>query len=103
MMQEQQLELPWEEPSWFAEATAWIHEQLTAHGWHSTGPVELVRLRKLLSAFVVANRLSMANRALTWHHGTGSLSQRHKAAYADSVPNWLRDFLNTETPGQNAG
>ncbi len=74
------------------------------------GP-ELIRLRDaylepwtqfatrktLLAAFAVANRLSMANRALTWHHGTGSLSQRHKAAYADSVPDWLRDFLNAET------
>jgi len=54
--------------------------------------------KTLLSTFAVANRLSMANRALSWHHGTGSLSQRHKEAYADSVPNWLRDFLQAETP-----
>lgn len=55
--------------------------------------------RKTLStAFTVANRLSMANRALSWHHSTGSLSTRHKEAYADSVPNWLRDFLYAETP-----
>jgi hypothetical protein len=54
--------------------------------------------KKLLAAFEVAYRLAMVNRALSWHHGTGSLSQRHKAAYADSVPNWLRDFLNAETP-----
>lgn len=55
----------------------------------------------LSAAFAVANHLSMANRALSWHHGTGALDQRHKAAYADSVPNWLRDFLNAETPGQD--
>lgn len=59
--------------------------------------------RKTLSdAFALANHLSMANRALSWHHSTGALSQRHKAAYADSIPNWLRDFLNAETPRQNA-
>ncbi|MEZ4737072.1 MAG: phosphotransferase [Caldilineaceae bacterium] len=54
--------------------------------------------KTLLTALAVANRLSMATRALSWHHGTGSLSQRYKAAYAESVPNWLRDFLNAETP-----
>jgi hypothetical protein len=53
---------------------------------------------KLLVGFEVAYRLAMVNRALSWHHGTGSLSKRHKEAYADSVPNWLRHFLNAETP-----
>jgi hypothetical protein len=51
---------------------------------------------KLLAAFETAYRLAMVNRALSWHHGTGTLSQRHKEAYADSVPSWLRDFLNAE-------
>jgi hypothetical protein len=50
----------------------------------------------LLAAFALANRLAMVNRALSWHHGTGSLSKRHKELYADSVPSWLRDFLNAE-------
>lgn len=50
--------------------------------------------KTLLAAFALANRLSMANRALSWHHSTGALSPRNKADYADSVPNWLRDFLN---------
>jgi hypothetical protein len=53
---------------------------------------------KLLAAFAVAYRLAMVNRALSWHHGTGTLAKRHKEAYADSVPSWLRDFLNAETP-----
>lgn len=53
---------------------------------------------KLLAAFALANRLAMVNRALAWHQGTGSLAQRHKAPYADSVPNWLRHFLEAESP-----
>jgi hypothetical protein len=52
----------------------------------------------LVAAFALAYRLAMVNRALSWHHGTGSLSRQHKEAYADSVPSWLRDFLNAETP-----
>lgn len=54
---------------------------------------------RLLAAFPLAYRLAMVNRAHSWHHGTGSLSQRHKEGYADSISNWLRDFLKTETPG----
>ncbi len=53
---------------------------------------------KLLTAFDLAYRLGMVNRALSWHHGTGSLSKRHKEPYADAVPGWLQDFLNAETP-----
>jgi hypothetical protein len=49
---------------------------------------------RLLAAFGVAYRLAMVNRALSWHHGTGSLPARLKEPYADSVPGWLRDFLN---------
>ncbi len=53
---------------------------------------------KLLAAFELAYRLAMVNRALSWHHGTGSLSKQHKEPYADFVPGWLQDFLNAETP-----
>lgn len=48
---------------------------------------------KLLAAFALAYRLAMVNRALSWHHGTGSLSKRHKEPYADSVPSWLWSIL----------
>lgn len=52
---------------------------------------------KLLAAFELAYRLAMVNRALSWHHGAGALSKKHKEPYADSVPGWLQDFLNAET------
>jgi hypothetical protein len=44
-MQTQYIQLPWEAPGWLEEVTAWMDAQLAAHGWHSLGPVELVRLR----------------------------------------------------------
>ena len=52
---------------------------------------------RLLKAFDLAYRLGMVNRALSWHHGTGSLSKEHKEPYADAVPGWLQDFLNAAT------
>jgi hypothetical protein len=57
----------------------------------------------LLAAFALADRLAMVNRALSWHHGTGSLPKRHKERYADSVPSWLRAFLNAEPSMADSG
>lgn len=54
---------------------------------------------ELLAVFALAYRLGMMNRALSWHHGTGSLPRRYKEPYADTVPGWLQDFLNAEPPG----
>ncbi|MBP8001692.1 MAG: phosphotransferase [Chloroflexi bacterium] len=48
---------------------------------------------QLAEAFRLAYKLGMLNRALSWHHGTGSLAMKHKEAYADYVPGWLQDFL----------
>ncbi len=54
--------------------------------------------KKLLSAFQLAYRLGMANRALSWHEALRSLTEEQKEPYNDSVPGWLQDFLNHETP-----
>ncbi|MEZ4728507.1 MAG: phosphotransferase [Caldilineaceae bacterium] len=43
-------------------------------------------LEQLSNAFALANRLAMVNRALSWHHGTGSLDQRHKAPMPIAYP-----------------
>ena len=56
----------------------------------------------LLSAFGQAYRLGMANRALSWQLGTGSLAAKHKEPYADAVPGWLQDFLNAVSPMPNS-
>ena len=46
----------------------------------------------------LAYKLGMLNRALSWHHGTGSLALKHKEPYADYVPGWMQDFLHVESP-----
>ena len=54
--------------------------------------------KKLLSAFQLAYRLGMANRALSWHEALKSLTEEQKEPYNDSVPGWLQDFLNADMP-----
>ena len=54
----------------------------------------------LLEIFPLAYRLGMLNRALSWRQGVGSLSWQQREAYADNVPGWLQDFLNT-SPGSD--
>lgn len=44
-MQEQEIQLPWEQPGWLAEVTAWIQAELDARGWQITNPVELMHQR----------------------------------------------------------
>ena len=41
----QTIQLPWEQPDWLEQATAWINAQVAKAGWHTTGPVELVHQR----------------------------------------------------------
>jgi hypothetical protein len=53
---------------------------------------------QLIQAYVLAYRLGMLNRALSWHHGTGVLPPRLKQDDADAVPEWLQDFLKGEVP-----
>jgi hypothetical protein len=45
------------------------------------------------SAFDMAYRLAMVNRALSWRQGIGRLDRKHKEAYADSVSGWMQDYL----------
>ena len=54
--------------------------------------------KKLLSAFKLACRLGMANRALSWNEALRSLSEEQIEPYNDSVSGWLQDFLNAEMP-----
>lgn len=39
------VDLPWEQPGWFAQVTTWIESQLAARGWRMNGPVEVVHQR----------------------------------------------------------
>jgi hypothetical protein len=53
---------------------------------------------QLVELYVLAYRLGMLNRALSWHHGTGALPLRLKEEHADAVPEWLQDFLRGDVP-----
>lgn len=44
-MQNQTVSLPWDQPGWLEQATAWIQAQLKAHDYHATGAVELLHQR----------------------------------------------------------
>jgi aminoglycoside phosphotransferase (APT) family kinase protein len=49
---------------------------------------------RLRTAFPLARRLGMFNRALTWHHVVSSLADGpDKEAQADAVPGWMQEFL----------
>lgn len=48
---------------------------------------------EISSAFTLAYRLAMINRALSWQQGLSNAPEKEKAPYADSVPGWLQDFL----------
>jgi hypothetical protein len=58
---------------------------------------------KLGKALALAYRLAMVNRALSWHHGMGRLSEKDKESYADSVPGWLQDYLQAEAAVPDSG
>lgn len=44
-MQHNQRQLPWDQPGWLEQATAWIEGQLAERGWRAAGPVELAHQR----------------------------------------------------------
>ncbi|MCB0139685.1 MAG: phosphotransferase [Caldilineaceae bacterium] len=56
--------------------------------WSSYGSMDELR-----SAFALANRIGMVNRALTWYLVVSALEGAEKAAQAASVPGWLQEFL----------
>lgn len=53
---------------------------------------------RLREAFVLANRVAMVCRVLTWYRVVSSLDAALKAEYADAVPGWLQEFLNAGEP-----
>ncbi len=53
-------------------------------------------MERLIEAFQLALRLGILCRALTWHNAVAQLEESAKWAYEDSMPYWLRMFLNPE-------
>jgi hypothetical protein len=78
-------------------------------GWDEKVP-ELARLRdiylepwtryaphkQLLEASVLAQRIGMVGRALTWHRVVSQLEEPFKSEHAEAVPGWLQEFLTAE-------
>ncbi len=53
-------------------------------------------MERLIEAFQLALRLGILCRALTWHNAVMQLEESAKWAYENSMPSWLRMFLNLE-------
>jgi hypothetical protein len=51
----------------------------------------------LLEAFELAQSVGMVCRALTWHRVVTSLEEPFRSQYADAVPGWMGEFLETMT------
>jgi hypothetical protein len=47
----------------------------------------------LQSAFALASRVGMVNRALTWYRVVSHLEEPYRSEQADAVPGWLHEFL----------
>ncbi len=52
---------------------------------------------ELLDCFRLAMPVAMVNRALTWHLVVSALEGESREAYAESVPGWLMEFLDSES------
>jgi hypothetical protein len=51
----------------------------------------------LIEACALAQRVGMVGRALTWHRVVSALAEPARSEYAEAVPGWLGEFLETET------
>jgi hypothetical protein len=51
----------------------------------------------LIEAFKLAYRVGMVCRALTWRRILAGVEEPVNAEYAEAVPGWLQEFLNSET------
>jgi hypothetical protein len=50
----------------------------------------------LRSAFALANRVGMVNRALTWYRVVCALEEPYRSEQIDAVPGWLHEFLTAQ-------
>jgi hypothetical protein len=84
-MHDQHTQLPWEQPGWLEQVTAWIHAQLAARGWHGAGAVEIARLRPW-SAFA---RVPAADG--TAYFKAAAPDCRYEAALTQALARWRPD------------
>jgi hypothetical protein len=84
-MEDQNGQLPWDQPDWLEQATAWIHDHLDAAGWQATGPVELVHQRPW-SAFA-----RVETDEGTAHFKAPAPPFKYEAAVTEALTRWRPD------------
>ncbi len=57
----------------------------------------------LQSTYVLASRVQMVNRALTWYRVVSHLEESYRCEEADAVPGWLKEFLEVVTRDMTGG
>ncbi|MEA3338267.1 MAG: phosphotransferase [Chloroflexota bacterium] len=56
---------------------------------------QLAPLNDLLEVLAISHRLAMICRALNWYQVVSVMPAEHWTEYADAVPGWLQEFLQT--------
>lgn len=84
-MQDEQTQLPWEQPGWLEEATAWIHNQVAARGLHVVDPVEVLHQRPWSTFARVATDQGPA------YFKAPAPAFRYEAALTQALARWRPD------------
>ena len=79
------LQLPWDRPEWLEEASAWIHDQVAAHGRRITGPVEVLHQRPWAAFAQVATDKGVV------YFKAPSPANAHEVALTEALARWRPD------------
>jgi hypothetical protein len=81
--------LPWEQPAWFEQASAWIHEQLARHGLSASGPIEQPHVRPWSTVLHVPTTAGML-----YFKATAPMLA-HEPALTQALARWRPDCMPT--------
>jgi hypothetical protein len=88
-MLDQDLQLPWTQPGWFEQASAWIHTELERQDLRVTGPIELLHMRPWSSLARVPTR----GGAVFFKAASPTLI--HEPALTQALARWRPDCMPT--------
>lgn len=86
-MSDQDLQLPWEQPTWLDQVSAWIHAELEQQSIGVTGPIEVLHMRPW-SAFARVPTTS----GLVYFKAP-SPAMKFEAALAQALAHWRPDCM----------
>lgn len=78
--------LPWAQPDWLDDASAWIREQLGRHGWSETGPLEVVHQRPWSTLARVTT-----DHGMVYFKAPAPPFSRYEAALVQALERWRPD------------